>query len=304
MGRTAGVALVVILVVVATWPAGGAIPGGDGAVGNETNATRASDTPEPRGTADFEVSGLSDVVAPVGGPDELTPWNGTVSVTVENTGDRNGSTWVELVVGATQDGAPDAVTDRELVTLEPGERTRVSLQPIGLISGGPGNYTVRARANGSTAEATVAVYFPRETHFAIGNLTASGFEGQRGTLHVPVENTGQPPDSGPALRPSQGPASVSVLVNGVLVAERQVWLDVGESRNLSLSVPLSAFAPGRNSVAVRTEAVGTGGVHDEVTFTVDNTTGRTEGADGPGFGPVAAVVGTLMGVGAWIGRRL
>lgn len=335
-GGTAGVALacaLVALAVLAGGPAGTSpspgvepVDGGSGAAVVERSGSppghagvRAADgrgaasngTDEPTETATdrsggpaFEVSGLDDVVVPVGGPDALRPWNGTVRVTVENAGDRRGSTWVELQLVEASTGTASRPTDREPVTLDPGERRVVSLQPLGVISGGPGNYTIRVSANESSVDGTIAVYFPRYAHFEIDDVASRGFEGgENGTLLVSVENVGRPPDVDPGLRPSQGPAAVSVSVNGIVVSETAVWLGVDESRTVALPVSPSAFAPGRNSVAVRTHAVGNGSVDDEVSFTVTNGTGRTDGADGPGFGPVAALVGALAGLGAWLVRR-
>lgn len=281
--------------------------GAPGAVGNETNASATEETAtEAPGSAEFEVSGLDDLVVPVGGADALRPWNGTVTVTVENTGDRRGATWVEIRLVSTPTGGVSRPTDRERVTLDPGERRAVSLQPLGVISGGPGNYTVLVRTNESTDNltGTIAVHFPRYAHFEIDDVASRGFdEGTGGTMVVTVENIGRPPGVDPGLSSSQGPAVVAVSVNGVVVAETRVWLDVDESRTVSLPVSLSAFAPGQNRVAVRTHSVGNRSAHDEVAFTVSNGSGRTTGADGPGFGPVAAVVGALLGVGAWLTRR-
>ncbi len=275
-----------------------------GASANTSNASGTSSEPTtPTNNTSVRVSDLDDVVVPIGGVAGQTPWNGTVRATVTNTGDRRGTTWVDVLVQPP--GAPSAtLTDRTRVTLDAGEAQRISLQPIGVISGGPGNYTVRVSANDSETEATIAVYFRRYTHFQLGNVSAEGFEtGDAGTLVVPVENTGRPPDAGPDLRPSQGPATVSVAVNGVIVAEQRRWLEVGESETVSLSAPLSAFAPGRNEVVVRIGATGEPEIDDRVTFTVANESEQTDGDTGHGFGTIVAALGVGAGIGIRVHRR-
>lgn len=268
------------------------------ATSNTSNGSgTAADSSASANRTAFRVSDLDDVVVPIGGVAGQTPWNGTVRTTVTNTGDRRGTTWVDIFVQPP--GATAATrTDQTRVTLDAGEERRISLQPIGVISGGPGNYSVRVSANDSEIEATIAVYFRQYTHFQLGNISAEGFEtGETGTLVIPVENTGRPPDAGPDLRPSQGPATVSVTVNGVVVAEQRRWLEVGESATVSLSVPLAVFAPGRNEVAVRVGATGEPEIDDRVTFTVANETRGTDGDTGTGFGAILAAVGVGAGIG-------
>lgn len=287
----------------------------DGTETGPANATTNDDTRagDERATdTTFELSGLEDKIIVARATSIALAWgnpsSATVSVRVKNTGDERASTWVDVRVPVGPNASQVVPSERERVTLDAGESTTVTLQPKTLVGRQPGNYTIRVSANGTVAESTLAVTYPRLTDFALGTIDDATIDpGQTTTVSVPVRNTGRPPDAHPTSPRSQGRANLSLWIDGTLVDAETVWLDVDESTTVSLSIPASALSPGDNRVVVRSRAESLSAVHYEVRSTVTLAQETTTGEDGAGLGVLAMVLagifGLLVAVGVGVRRR-
>lgn len=282
-------------------------PGADGAdarVGLANTTAPADESAPDDGSreeatgAAFAVSGLENRALTIlnarSGPSGATPRDTTVTLTVRNTGDRAGSTWVELFLrreGETDVGSP---IERTRVSLDPDEATTITFRPLALYEVGPGNHTLRVRAGDAVDESRFGIYFPRYTYFRLGTVDdVTVRPGESATLSVRVENTGRPPGVHRSSIRSPGLAAVSASVNGTVVDAEAVWLDVGESTTVELAIPSDALAPGVNRVVIVSTAEGDRRLDSQVrpAVTLQST---SDGGNGPGFGLLVSALALAL----------
>ena len=195
----------------------------------DNDSTTGTLTVTEPGPPDFEVT-IDSTNAPVTEGTDLT-----VTATVENTGDKQGTQTVDLSVGSLG-------TDSTQVTLAGGESTQETLS-VGTASGDAGSYTATVSSDNDSANTGVTVdtpATPAEFTVSIASTNSAVTEGDTLTVDADIENIGD----------QQGTQTVDLSVGSLGTDSTQVTLAGGESTQETLSVGTASGDAGSYTATV------------------------------------------------------